>query len=127
MWGQTQLEALHSYKLLFERAVNFGIQFKPSKCTFFAKEIQVFGHTITKHGRKTNWKGIEAILSMEPPPNTTSLKRFLGLCNFSGDYIPNMPSRTKYLRELLKKGYALLLVNTPLQGIRGLITRSYWS
>ena len=103
MWAQTQREALHSYELLFERAVNFGIQFKPSKCTFFAKEIQVLGHTITEHGRKPNSKGIEAILSMEPPSNTTSLKRFLGLCNFFRDYIPNMPSRTRYLRELLKK------------------------
>ena len=125
MWAQTQREA-HSYKLLFEWAVNFGIQFKPSKSTFFVKEIQVLGHTNTKHGRKTNWKGIEAILIMDPPPNTTSLKRFLGLCNFFRDYIPNMPSRTKYLRELLKKEYALLLVNTSLQGIRGHITRSGW-
>ena len=74
MWAQTQREALHSYELLFERAVNFGTQFKPSKCTFFAKEIQVLGHTITEHGRKPNSKGIEAILSMEPPSNTTSLK-----------------------------------------------------
>ena len=96
MWAQTKREALHSYELLFERAVNFGIQFKPSKCTFFAKEIHVLGHTITEHGRKPNSKGIEAILRMEPPSNTTSLKRFLGLCNFFRDYIPNMPSRTKY-------------------------------
>ena len=95
----------HSVKLSIpiNCCLNFGIQFKPLKCTFFAKEIQVLGHTNTKHGRKTNWKGIEAILSIDTPPNTTSLKRFLGLCNFFPDYIPNMPSGTKYLRELLKK------------------------
>ena len=117
----------HSVKLSIpiNCCLNFGIQFKPLKCTFFAKEIQVLGHTNTKHGRKTNWKGIEAILSIDTPPNTTSLKRFLGLCNFFRDYIPNMPSRTKYLRELLKKGYALLLVNTSLQGIGGLRESSF--
>ena len=40
---------------------------------------------------------------MEPPSNATSLKRFLGLCNFFRDYIPNMPSCTQHLRQLLKK------------------------
>lgn len=80
-----------------------GIQFKPTKCTFFAKELQVLGHTTTEHGRKPNSKGVEAITSMEPPSNTTSLKSFLGLCNFFRDYIPNMPSSTQHLRQLLKK------------------------
>ena len=47
--------------------------------------------------------GIEAISKMEPPSNVTGLKRFLGLCNFFRDYIPNMPSRTQQLYQLLKK------------------------
>ncbi|XP_078374474.1 uncharacterized protein LOC144658021 [Oculina patagonica] len=97
MWAQTHHDALRCYELLFARAVKVGIQFKPTKCTFFAKELQVLGHTITEHGRKPNSKGVEAISSMEPPSNTTSLKRFLGLCNFFRDYIPNMPSRTQHL------------------------------
>ena len=103
MWSQTHRDALHCYELLFARAVKVGVQFKPTKCTFFAKQIQVLGHTITEHGRRPNSKGIEAITSMEPPTSTTSLKRFLGLCNFFRDYIPNMPSRTQHLRQLLKK------------------------
>ena len=56
-----------------------------------------------EHGRKPNSKGVEAITSMDLPSNTTSLKRFLGLYNFFRDYIPNMPSRTQHLRQLLKK------------------------
>ena len=97
MWAQTQHDAIWSYELLFDRAVKVGIQLKPTKCTFFAEELQVLEHTITEHGRKPNSKGVEAITSMEPPSNTTSLKRFLDLCNFFRDYIPNMPSRTQHL------------------------------
>ena len=67
------------------------------------QELQVLGHTITEHGRKPNSKGVEAITSMEPPSNTTSLRRFLGLCNFFRAYIPNMPSCTQHLCQLLKK------------------------
>ena len=103
MWASTYRDALHTYELLFARSVQAGIQFKPSKCTFFAKEIQVLGLTITEYGRKPTSKGIKAISKMEPPSNVTGLKRFLGLCNFFRDYIPNMPSRTQQLRQLLKK------------------------
>jgi len=103
MWAQTHHDTLQCYELLFARAVKVGIQFKATKCTFFAKTLQVLGHTITEHGRKPNSKGVQAITSMEPPSNTTSLKRFLSLCNFFRDYIPNMPSRTQHLRQLLKK------------------------
>lgn len=101
MWAQTQHDALRCYELLFARAVKVGIQFKPTKSIFFAKALQVLGHTITEHGRKPNSKGVEAIIitSMEQPSNTTSIKRFLGLCNFFCDYIPNMLSRTQYLRQ----------------------------
>jgi len=57
VWAQTHHDALRCYELLFVRAVKVGIQFKPTKCTFFAKELQVLGHTITEHGRKTKFKG----------------------------------------------------------------------
>ena len=104
MWAQTHQDSLRCYERLFARAVKVGIQFKPTKWTFFAKELQVLGHTITEHGKKPNSKGVEAITSMDPPSNTNSLERFLSLCNFFRDYIPNMPSRTQQVHQLLKKG-----------------------
>lgn len=58
------------------------------------------GHTITEHGRKPNSKDVEAITSMKPPSNTTSLtslKRFLDVTSFlilalSADVPHNTPS-----------------------------------
>ena len=82
MWSDTQRNAIHKNELLFARYVQAGIQFKPAKCTFFDRELQVLGHTITAYGRKPTSKGIEAIVNMQPPSNVTGLKRFLGLCNF---------------------------------------------
>ena len=102
MWAHTYCDGLHTHELLFARCVQAGIQFKAAKCTF-AREIQVLGHTITEYGRKPTSKGIKAIANMQPPSNVTGLKRFLGLCNFFCDYIPNMPSRTQHLCQLLKK------------------------
>ena len=39
LWAQKHHDALQCYELLFARAVKVGIQFKPTKCTFFAKEL----------------------------------------------------------------------------------------
>jgi len=103
-WAMTDEEALAQYSLLFQRLVKVGVQLKPSKCTFLAKEIEILGHRITQEGRTPISKGVEAILSMPTPTNTSAVKRFLGLCGYFRDFIPCMSTRTQALRSLLKKG-----------------------
>lgn len=58
-WAQTHAEALEQYSLHLQRAVQVNIQFKPSKCIFFASEIELLGHCINLDGRKPNSKGIK--------------------------------------------------------------------
>ncbi|XP_068756924.1 uncharacterized protein [Montipora capricornis] len=103
-WTMTDEEALAHYSLLFQRLVQVGMQLKPSKCTFFAREIEILGHRITQEGRTPISKGVEAILSMPTPTKISSVKRFLGLCGYLRDFIPCMSPRTHALRSLLKKG-----------------------
>ena len=67
-WSNSQDEALKHYELIFKRAVNHGVQFKPI------------------------------------PRSPTDVKRFLGLTGYFRDYIPQMAERTKFLRNLLRKG-----------------------
>jgi len=66
MWAQTHHDALRCYELLFAPAVKVGIQFKPTKCTVFAKTLQVLGHTITEHGRVL--KQLPAWNHLQMPP-----------------------------------------------------------
>ena len=101
-WAQTQAEALEQYALLLQRAVQVNIQFKPSKCVFFASEIELLGHSINQDGSKPNSKDIEAITAMKSPTNVTHLKQFLGLCAYFRDYVANMSDHTFLLRQ--KKG-----------------------
>ena len=76
-WSITDEEALAHYLLLFQRLVQVGMQRKPSKCSFFARKIEILGHRITQEGPIS--KGVEAILSMPTPTNISAIKRFLGL------------------------------------------------
>ena len=43
---------------------------------------------------------------MKPPKNIKELKRFLGMINYLGKFIPNLSERYKILRDLEKKNTA---------------------
>ena len=102
--AMTDKEALEHYSLLLQRLVKVGMHPKPSKCTFFARKIEILGLRINLEGRTPISKGLEAILSMPTPTNTSAVKRFLGLCGNFKDFIPCMSTRTQALRSLLTKG-----------------------
>ena len=103
IWVDTQQEALHHYELILKRAVEFGIQFKPTKCCFFATELDVLGHRVTQEGHFPTEKGVEAIRNFPHPQNATAVKKFLGMCGFFHSYIPNFSNWSLHLRSLLLK------------------------
>ena len=41
---------LEHYEQIFKRAAQVGMQFKPSKCTYFSTHLQVLGHILSPHG-----------------------------------------------------------------------------
>ena len=119
-WAQTNGEALAQYALLVERLVKVVMQFKPTRCNVFAKDIEILGHWITQEGRTPIMKGVHAILSMPTLTNTSAVKRFLGLCRYFLDFIPLMSIRTQALRQLLKKGVPFHLVRRSRKRVSGL-------
>ena len=77
VWSSDPSEALIQYEKDFARAVQYGLQFKPTKCTFFSHDLEILGHCITLGRFPTN-KGTKAILAMPRPHNVASVKRFFG-------------------------------------------------
>ena len=107
IWSSNQSEALSQYGKVVERAVQYGLQFKPTKCFFFSENLEILGHRITPESRFPTQKGTEAISAM-PRLHVSSVKRFLGIVGYFRDYVKNMSTRTKHLRALLKKGTPFL-------------------
>ena len=89
IWADTQQEALHRYELILTRAMEFGIQFKPTKCCFFATELDVLGHCVTQERHFPTGKDVEAIRNFPLQQNAAAVKQFLGMCGFFRSYIPN--------------------------------------
>ena len=104
VWSDNETEALQHYDRVFQHAIDFGIQFKPTKCAFFSQDLQVLGHRITPTGRFPTSKGTETISAMPRPKNVSGVKRFLGMVGYFRDYVRDMSNRTKHLRALLRKG-----------------------
>ena len=101
--AEFKLGGIKTLRLLFQTADRYGIQFKPSNCTVFAKNVDIVGHKITQEGRYPSDKGVKAILNLPHPRNVTEVKMFLGKCGFFREYIRNMSARTFNLCNLLIK------------------------
>lgn len=110
----TFVEALDHYEKILARAVEVGIQFKPSKCTFFAQSLEVLGHIITTNGRLPDPKKTEAIQLFPTPSCQTDIQKFLGMVGFYRHHISNFAQRTFHLRQLLKKGQKFELCSESL-------------
>ena len=82
--------------------MEFGIQFRPTKCCFFATELDVSDHHVTQEGRFPTENGVEAIRNFPRPQNFTAVKMFLGMCGFFRSYIPNFSNWSLHVRSLLR-------------------------
>ena len=95
--------ALEHYEQIFKCAAQVGMQFKPSKCTFFSTHLEVIGHIVTPNGRIPDPKKVQAISDFPMVNFQTAVQKFLRMVGFYGHHIPSFAQRTYHLRELLQK------------------------
>ena len=95
--------ALEHYEQIFKGAAQVGMQFKPSKCTFFSTHLEVLGHIVTPNGRIPDPKKVQAISDFPMVNSQTAVQKFLGMVGFYRHHIPSFAQRTYHLRELLQK------------------------
>ena len=76
---------------------------QPTKCEFSKNKLTFLGHVIDIDGIRAYPTKTKAITEMSSPTSTTELKRFLGMANQLGKFIPNLAKLLQPLRELLMK------------------------
>ena len=70
------------------------------KCEFRKSEIYCLGQIIGKNGVKPDPDKVSAVVNMEAPQNVSELRRFLGMVNQLGKFLPNLATITEPLRAL---------------------------
>ena len=80
-----------------------GVTLNEDKCEFGKTSIRFAGHIISDKGVLSDPEKTEAIRQMEAPTNVSEVRRFLGMVNQLGKFIPHLADKTRPLRELLVK------------------------
>ena len=80
-----------------------NIRLNWNKCVFAYHQVTYLGYVISQEGKRTDPEKVKAITNYPEPGNVSELKAFLGLCNFYGNFIPNMATTASPLYALLRK------------------------
>ena len=101
--GKTEDE--HDKRL--EKVINIikdsGLRLNKKKSLFGQSSLKFLGHYISKDGVRPDPDKISAVLNMEPPTDISSLRRFRGMVNHLGQYIPELSTDMKPINDLSKK------------------------
>lgn len=80
-----------------------GLTLNEDKCLYKQSEIKFLGHIINNQGIKPDPAKISAITDLREPSDITELRRYLGMVNFLGKFIPHLSTTLKPINKLLEK------------------------
>ena len=106
VFGDTHKQHDQRLEAVLKRIEDNRITLNIEKCQFAKEKFQFFGHLIGKGGIEADPSKVETITPMEAPTNISELRRFLGMVNQMGKYLPNVAQTSKALNDLLSKDTA---------------------
>ena len=90
-------------KAPFQRLRDSGLRLKRSKCIFSQKSIKFFGLVFSEDGISPDPDKVDALQNLRAPTNQTQPRSFLGMTNYSSQFIQNYSTLSEPLRELTRK------------------------
>ena len=90
-------------RAVFRRLENNGVTLNFEKCEFAKSSITYLGHVVSADGIIADPSRVRAIKQMQQPKDVGDIRRFLGMANQLGKFIPNLSTVTQPLRDLLQK------------------------
>ena len=101
--GKTQKEHDERVRAVLQKLDEAGATLNPEKCEFSKREVKFAGHVISEDGIRSDPEKVESVQGMTTPQNVSDVRRFLGMVNQLGRFIPHLAEKTKPLRDLLSK------------------------
>ena len=90
-------------KEVLERLRGAGLTVKSSKVSLCRKKLLFLGRQISAQGIEPDPTKLSVIRNWPRPQHTKDLRDFLGLCNYYGDFIPNLQHRARVFNQLTGK------------------------
>lgn len=99
--GKTLEEHNEVLQKTLARAEEYGLKFNLDKCEFAVNEVKHQGHVFCAQGVKVDPEKVTAITEFPTPQNVDDVRRFLGIVNYVGKFVPNLSQKAEPLRILL--------------------------
>ena len=103
VYGANQAEHNERLEAVLIRLQEANVTLNGEKCEFSKATVKFLGQLVGKEGIRADPGKVFAVKHMAEPTDIHELRRFLGMVNQSGKYIPNLAELTHPFRELLSK------------------------
>ncbi len=78
-------------KAVLKHPEKLRVYLNPGKCEFQKPRIKYLGHVISAHGLEPDPDLVDSLINLEPPENTTELKSLVGMFQYLGKFLLNLP------------------------------------
>ncbi len=102
VFGASQTEHDQRLVAVLKKLQKGGVTLN-QKCEFSKKSVKFLGQILDESGVYADPEKVRAITHMSEPTNTSEMRRFMGMINHLGKFLPNLAEKTQPLRDLLQK------------------------
>ena len=103
VYGRTQQEHDTALAQVLQRFEDCGLTLGLSKCKFNQSEIEYFGMKFSEEGMSPTADKVKALIEAPPPTSVQEVRSFLGMANYSANFIQHYSETTAPLRQLTRK------------------------
>lgn len=100
VYSSTPEEHLYHLRLVFERLAQYGLRCSLKKCRFGETSLRYLGFLLDEEGNQPDPQYMRKLIEAIRPTNRKQLRRFLGVCNWVREYIPNFAKISAPLSHL---------------------------
>ena len=102
--GKSIEKHLENLEAVLTRLEETGLRLKRDKCAFLLPTVEYLGYKITAQGLQPTLDKVKAVQNAPAPQDVSQLKSFIGLVNYYGKFLPDLPSLLAPLYRLFQKG-----------------------
>ncbi|OXA53834.1 Transposon Tf2-6 polyprotein [Folsomia candida] len=102
VWGKTMEEHDARLRDVLKRLRDAGVTLNPAKCEFGVTTVKFLGHLLDENGIRPDPAKVEGIAKMSRPTDVPGVRRFMGMANYLGRFVPRMADVSQPLNDLLR-------------------------
>ena len=101
--GRSFEEHIRDLDSVFKRLRESGLHLKPSKCSFFRKQVHYLGHIISRDGVATDPQKTAKVATWPVPTSRRETQQFLGFANYYRHFIKDFARLARPLHRLTEQ------------------------